>query len=792
MIQLLNDDSELATHPENINIKLKKHQLAMLKRCINIESIEDNKFGIMNDKPGTGKTYVVLSLIYETRKENETNIIVVPQNIYTQWLTSIETFSKTLSYKKFINYENLMSLYNNQNILYENDLILTTSSYYHNIATTLTSLNIKVNRIFFDEIDSISNVISTKINSKFIWFISASFNEELVGYYKNSMIDTDLSNITCKCDDQFINSNIYLDNPIKTYYLCKNIYIDNILENIISNKELLGLNAMDYTLYNSNFDNQKAKNEKEIIELILKNRKVLIEFDKFKMNDAKEKIDFFNNHKENILENEQNLVEYIKKIENIYNFKSVILDFIANFPICTDFYINVNLENKDCENIIRSARKEDTKTLRVILDDILEILYNINDIDKVFKDYLIQKILNSSVDNTILNLRRLVIMINNIYEIIFKLKTENDTKIVINTQVNEFYNTFSETKEYLDFLIKSLTDFDNSQKADSQLEIYNKIVEVSDKNIKDSEMKVELIYERLEKNNCCPVCYEFFETCCEGEETNKKKIYITSTCCNNKICEQCIENWYKMGKKSCIFCNQDDVDKESLAYYHNNSDDIAIEHNIIKNNEINFEITEYSKNIYLKQFIESLKDKDRKIIIFSDYSNIFQYIQELCINNNVNYVDLDKGNIKDIDNAVHDYKFGNAKILLSNSTLFGCGMNFENSTDILFVHKMNRDMEEQVIGRAQRMGRKKSLNIIYLQYENESEFIVKNLHKNLSFSDDLSANAELEEFYNEKQYFNVLDNIKDLKFDENVIVPEYPDEAIDVNLDSLIASLTEV
>jgi hypothetical protein len=657
----------------------------------------------------------------------------------------------------------------------------------------LASLYININRIFFDEIDSISNVISTKINSKFIWFISASFNEQLLGYYKNSLENIDIQSITCKCEDDFINSNIYLESPIKTYYLCKNIYIDNILEDVITHKELLGLNAMDYTLYNTNFDNQRARNEKEIIELILKNRKILIEFDKFKMNDAKEKIDFFNDHKKNILENETTLQENINNLEKIYNFKSIILDFISNFSECTDFYINIDLENKDCENIIRSSRKEETKTLRSILDDILEILYNINDIDKIFKEYLVNKKITSIVDNTIINLRRLVIMINNIYEIIFKLKTENDTKIFINLQVNSLFNTFSEIKNYLDSLIKSLTDFDNSQKADSQLEIYNKIVEVSDKNIKDSELKVELIYERLEKNNCCPVCYEFFETCCDGEETNKKKIYITSTCCNNKICEQCIENWYKMGKRSCIFCNKNDVEKESLvSYYKDSNDDVEIEHNIIKNDDINFEIKEYSKNIYLKKFIENLKDKDCKVIIFSDYSNIFQYIQELCIDNNINYIDLDKGNIKDIDKAVNDYKFGNAKILLSNSTLFGCGMNFENSTDILFVHKMNETMEEQVIGRAQRMGRKNTLNIIYLQYENESEFIVKNLHKNLSFNIDLSGQSELEEFYNEKQYCNIYDNIKDLNFDENIIIPEYHGDAIDVNLDSLIAGLTEV
>ena len=100
MNNILSFHSEIEDHPININITLKKHQLAMLKRCKEIEN-KDTKFGIMNDKPGTGKTYVILSLIYDTRLLKKTNIIVVPQNIYSQWIISLENFSNDLSYKKF-------------------------------------------------------------------------------------------------------------------------------------------------------------------------------------------------------------------------------------------------------------------------------------------------------------------------------------------------------------------------------------------------------------------------------------------------------------------------------------------------------------------------------------------------------------------------------------------------------------------------------------------------------------------------------------------------------------------
>jgi SNF2 family DNA or RNA helicase len=171
-----------------------------------------------------------------------------------------------------------------------------------------------------------------------------------------------------------------------------------------------------------------------------------------------------------------------------------------------------------------------------------------------------------------------------------------------------------------------------------------------------------------------------------------------------------------------------------------------------------------------------LKDIDKKVIIFSDYSSIFDYIEKICNNNDVKYVDLDKGNINDIDKSIYEYKYGNAKILLSNSTLFGCGMNLENSSDIIFVHKMNKDMEKQVIGRAQRLGRRSKLNIIYLLYENESEINI--IKKKYDFNlINLEQNSNYSAYDNEFLY-NSLDGL-----------PSY-ETILDINLESLINNLT--
>jgi len=817
MVNLLSLHSEIDDHPKNINIKLKKHQLAMLKRCKKIEN--NNTFGIMSDKPGTGKTYVILSLIYDTKLSNKTNIIIVPQNIYTQWIMSIENFSKNLLYKKFIDYENIITLYNDPKVLIENDIILTTSSFYHIIATTLNSLNIRINRIFFDEIDSISNIISTKINSDFIWFVSASFNVNLLGYYGNKLDEIDINTITCKCSDDFIDSNIFLENPNKLYYLCKNIYIDSILGHVVSSKELRSLNAMDYTLNNKNFENKKVKNEKEMIEIILKNRKSSLCFDNLNIEDAKQNIELYKSYYENLDNNKTSFKNIITELKTIEEFKNSIILFLQNYNINTEFYININIEDKSGEKIIKHSRKEEIKSLKSMFDDIIDILYNINYISNIFEEYLKNTSNTISINNIIVNIKKLELMLNSVYEILFKMNNENQTLIEINNELIYFFENYIKYKNFINVLLKIILNFQNSMVSHDKLDIYKKILDISNKKIEENEYKINLLYERLQKNDCCPICYEIFDNIDNNISDNisdnisnnisdnisnnisdnisdnitDNKIYITSTCCNNKICGGCIDKWYNIKKNSCIFCNKENVLKDDLLFYekeeNHKKENLLINKDLIEKEDINIEIKDFTKNIFLKKYIEDLKDENRKIIIFSDYSNIFEYIQEICDENKIEYIDLDKGNIKDIDKAVNEYKFGNAKILLSNSKLFGCGMNFENSTDIIFVHKMDKDMENQVIGRAQRMGRKTKLNIIYLEYENESIYI-NNKKEYTYYNDDNDDNYnELEDYYNEKQYHTIIENISTLDFDNCVEIPEVQTEIIDLNLESLIASL---
>ena len=58
-------------------------------------------------------------------------------------------------------------------------------------------------------------------------------------------------------------------------------------------------------------------------------------------------------------------------------------------------------------------------------------------------------------------------------------------------------------------------------------------------------------------------------------------------------------------------------------------------------------------------------------------------------------------------------------VLLLNAKYFGAGLNLQFTDEVIIFHRMSKDLEKQVIGRAQRMGRENPLVINYLCYDNE-------------------------------------------------------------------------
>ena len=89
--------------------------------------------------------------------------------------------------------------------------------------------------------------------------------------------------------------------------------------------------------------------------------------------------------------------------------------------------------------------------------------------------------------------------------------------------------------------------------------------------------------------------------------------------------------------------------------------------------------------------------------------------------NSIKYLKL-QGTHSKISTIISTFKNSNIHptVLLINSSEHCAGLNLQFATDLIFFHKIiNDNIESQVAGRAQRIGRTSNLNIHFLLYTNE-------------------------------------------------------------------------
>ena len=257
-IPLLTAASPKLPTPVSGAVSLWPHQQAMLARCVAIEAagcratnvvkntaryfvkedvieVPPVRLGILNDPPGCGKTYVLLSLIAhdlalksdagdELFEAQKLNIIVVPQNIFAQWKAAIKTFLPKGSpvRVKYINqYGDLFADFKKTNILLVND------GYADTLAQTVLTNKIHVHRLIIDEIDSVQERIHTPFPVEHVWLVSASFvhkDASSVGPYLFS--SSDIPNMICKCDPAFVAESLKFEEPVMEVLRCEDADIE--------------------------------------------------------------------------------------------------------------------------------------------------------------------------------------------------------------------------------------------------------------------------------------------------------------------------------------------------------------------------------------------------------------------------------------------------------------------------------------------------------------------------------------------------------------------------------------
>ena len=242
---------------------------------------------------------------------------------------------------------------------------------------------------------------------------------------------------------------------------------------------------------------------------------------------------------------------------------------------------------------------------------------------------------------------------------------------------------------------------EKKRKEISELDIKKQLYELNGeaKKIEETQdRKITLLNQitelELKFNNMlhetCNICYE---------PLKKPVIEIN---CQNVFCGECLLTWLR-NKNSCPLCRSE-INKKDLIY-------------IQTKNDIDNTLLEIKPKLMnkLDQIIDIIKkNKNGKFLIFSDHDGSFNSINSILKDNNIDCIQI-RGNVKTIEKNLSSFKSGGINVIFLNSKYCGSGINLQEATDIILYHEMHFGSETQIIGRANRIGRKDVLNVHHLK-----------------------------------------------------------------------------
>lgn len=402
----LTDKNKLFNMDIPCNIKLKNHQLTLLHACIehenngmtieNDERIHDTfsnvktNIGIIADKVGSGKSFVVLSIIlcnlrplvsynytytygnnhllFETKpktyaKELDENMVVCSYGLIKQWEKYIQTFSDKLSHFT-INSKASFEKYKLQSDEKQYSIILVSANFYQFITNFFAEKNYTINRVFFDEVDTVCIPSAKQVNSRFYWLVSASYRNILYpypkwhyGYLKSYMVSSGiqgnvfiknifaqfskclnenericLSKIILKNEDSYVDESFQLPEIKKTTYICKTPIEFQILDGITPINILNSIHAGDVETAMQYLNQGNVNKEEHIIGIVKQDTENKIQNTKIKIESTKNMIFGSEEIKKNkILILEKDLLKLEEKLE-------LLCDRITESHLCNICY----------------------------------------------------------------------------------------------------------------------------------------------------------------------------------------------------------------------------------------------------------------------------------------------------------------------------------------------------------------------------------------------------------------------------------------------------------------------
>ena len=124
-------------------------------------------------------------------------------------------------------------------------------------------------------------------------------------------------------------------------------------------------------------------------------------------------------------------------------------------------------------------------------------------------------------------------------------------------------------------------------------------------------------------------------------------------------------------------------------------------------------------------YIRSKVEPGSRVLIFTEFPRVLDYISDQCLLSSIECVDLEGGNMQAQAKVIQHYSRSSSDVcvMLAHTTLFSCGMNLEMTTHLIIMHALAPKLLSQVVGRGQRPGRTCPLKVIHLLYPHEKQLL---------------------------------------------------------------------
>lgn len=197
-------------------------------------------------------------------------------------------------------------------------------------------------------------------------------------------------------------------------------------------------------------------------------------------------------------------------------------------------------------------------------------------------------------------------------------------------------------------------------------------------------------------SQACPICYDVSHTA------------TLTPCCRQTFCLSCLCECIKT-KPACPLCRVPIRSVKDLLVIGSDDGAVSIEKNQLATKGA----------ALLKLLTESTADQ--RFLVFSAHEASFKGLKEMLESRGI-VCELLFGPAARVEKLRKRFRDGGIRVLCMNARHVGAGINLEAATHVVLYHRMNTELERQVIGRAVRFERAEELRVIHLVHEQETAF----------------------------------------------------------------------